>query len=99
MMIDYEIMKMLIDITYVNLGMVPPSHYPKDLNGSLKACLESLDPIEARKAKRKFRKILRKSRKGKKGDHSKSSYDTRQSSVKWYVIDNYVKQETIDNDD
>lgn len=91
-------MKMLIDIAYIDLGLVPPSHYPRDSRGSLKACLESLDPSVAQQAKRKFRKVLRASRKGKKGDWQKSSFNTRQSMVKWYLIDKYVTHGAEDND-
>ena len=89
-------MKMLIDIAYIDLGLVPPSHYPKDSRGSLKACLESLDPSVAQQAKRKFRKVLRASRKRKKGDWQKSSFDTRQSMVRWYLIDKYVAEYVAD---
>lgn len=97
-MFDYETERILIDIVYVDLGLVPPSHYPRQSNGSLNACLQSLDPIDARRSKRKFRKLLRTSRKGKTGEWGKSSYDTRQSMVKWHVIDRYVRGEMSDND-
>ena len=98
-MLNYEIEKMLIDIAYMNLGLVPPSHYPRSVDGSLDSCLGSLPDDESRRARRKFRKVLRRSRKGKKGEWEKSSYDTKQSMVRWYVTQNYVNCRVSDNDD
>jgi hypothetical protein len=98
-MLNYEIEKMLIDIAYMNLGLVPPSHYPRAVPKSLEMCLSALDHDEAHRAKRKFRKMLRRSQKGKKGDWEKSSFDTKQSMVRWHITKNYVRADVRDNDD
>jgi hypothetical protein len=93
---NWEMQQLLTDIAYVNLGLVPPSHYPRGVKESLISSLNQLDPSDARKAKRKFRKLRRKACGEKDGD---LSYDTRQSRVKWYIIDRYIKMDAVDNDE
>jgi hypothetical protein len=94
--IDWETQKFLIEIEYLNLGLVPLSHYPRSVNGSLEACFLSMEPEKARASKRKFRKILRKAR---KSGITKMSYDSRQSAVKWHIMNNYVLIDAVDNDE
>jgi len=93
---NWEIQQLLTDIAYVDLGLVPPSHYPRSSQSSLQLSLQQLDPADSRKAKRKFRKILKKAWKGKRDP---PSYDARQNCVKWYIIEHYVSANPVDNDD
>jgi len=92
----WEMQQLLTDMAYVDLGLVPPSHYPRNSQGSLDSCLSQLDPADARKAKRKFRKLLRKSQ---NASTERASYEKRQSRVKWYIIERYVNLTPIDNDE
>jgi hypothetical protein len=98
-MMSYEFKKLLVDIAYANLGLVPPSHYPRSSIGSLNESLSSMDEVSRRKATRKFRKLLRLSRKGKKGDWNKSSHDSKQSAVRAHVFRKYVLSIVTDNDE
>jgi len=92
----YEVEKFLTDVAYVNLGLIPVSYYPDLEVGSLQRCLSELDPDSARKAKRKFRKLLRRS---SRGDKKNQSFRTRQSRVKWHIINNFVRVPVTDNDE
>lgn len=93
---DYETEKFLLEITYLNLGMVPPSHYPRSDVGSLERCLAGMDPDEAHRAKRKFRKFRRRSKKA----HWKSpSFDTVQCAVKWHIVNRHMRSDLPDNDE
>jgi hypothetical protein len=93
---DYETEKFLLEITYLNLGMVPPSHYPRVEIGSLQRCLSSMDPEEAKRSRRKFRKFRRKAKKESWVD---PSFNTVQSAVKWHVVKNYLRNRLPDNDE
>ena len=92
----YEVEKFLTDVAYVNLGLIPVSYYPDLEVGSLQRCLSELDPDAALKAKRKFRKLLRKSL---RGGRKNESFRTRQSKVKWHIINNFVRAPVTDNDE
>jgi len=96
---SYEFKRLLVDIAYTNLGLVPPSHYPWGEVGSLENSLSSLGCAHSRKSKRKFRKILRRSRKGKKGDWARSSYNCKQSAVRAYVTRKHLHSDFPDNDE
>lgn len=89
---NYELSMFLLNMKYVDLGLVPPAHYPNDDDTSLEKCLSVLGPEQARIAKRKFRKLSRKARSGEKG-----SYHTRQSAVKWYVLDKLLKNNRLED--
>jgi len=67
--VNYELSMFLLNMKYVDLGLVPPAHYPNDDDTSLEKCLSVLGPEQARIAKRKFRKLSRKARSGKKGSY------------------------------
>lgn len=95
-MYDYETEMFLLEITYLNLGLVPLSHYPKGQIGSLNECLSSLGEEKARAAKRKFRKFRRRSRKKGQG---LPSYETVQNSVKWHILNRYIREKIPDNDE
>jgi len=91
---DQEVERFLVDFVYTDLGLVPPSHYPRWVNGSLDSCLESLGNKESRKARRKFRKISRRLK-----GHKKMSYDKKQALVKWLIINEHLRHPISDNDD
>jgi len=93
---DWEIQRLLTDMAYIDLGLVPLSHYPNDIRSSLRSSLEKLDPDDARRAKRKFRKLLKKAW---KKDRNPTSFGAKQYSVKWYIVSHYVKAPIIDNDE
>ncbi len=96
---NYEFSRLLVDIAYANLGLVPPSHYPHDDLNSLKKSLSSMEETQSRKSKRKFRKLLRRSRKGKKGDWKELSYDSKQSAVRSHIFRKHVMSIVADNDE
>ena len=89
-----ERMRLMVDMAYLSMGMVPPSHYPEDINESLNAALSTLDPASRRKACRKYRKMVRKV-------WSKSwrnpGFRTKQAAVKFYV--KRTLHDTQDNDE
>lgn len=92
---EIERLRLLLEMTYVELGMVPPSHYPWDDRGSLQRCLNSLDPEARRRACRKFRKFVRKVKhKGKN-----PSYHTKQRAVRYKIEFDYVNVSPVDNDE
>lgn len=93
---EIESLRLLLEMTYVELGMVPPSHYPWDDRGSLQRCLESLEPEARRRACRKFRKFVRKVRqKGWKNP----GFHTKQRAVKYKIEFEYVNRCPSDNDE
>lgn len=83
-------------MTYLELGLVPPSHYPWEDRGSLKRCLETLDPVARRKACRKFRKISRGVRVKSQGH---ASFHTKQTSVKYKIQKEHMRTAPSDNDE
>ena len=88
-------MRLLIDIAFVSMGMVPPSHYPDDVQKSLETALSTLEPAERKIACRKYRKMVRKV-------WSKSwknpGFRTKQAAVKYYVR-KQVLNDRQDNDE
>lgn len=95
-MYDYETEMFLLEIAYLNLGLIPPSHYPKSSKGSLNDSLASLDENSARATKRKFRKFRRKT---KKKGWIRPSYDAVQNAVKWHILSKYIREKIPDNDE
>jgi len=82
---DQRSRELLIDMTYIDLGLIPPTHMSGI--GGLRLALDSLDPDLQRKFKRKFRKFLRRS--WNKHWNNPSS-ETKQRAVKNYVLRNHV---------
>lgn len=91
-----------IDITYLNIGVIPYSSYmnffPNGLlgKGSLDRCMATLSPEDQRKAKRKFRKLLRKAAKCLRVSDervAKMSFCGKQSMVYSYVWRVLVKRD------
>ena len=74
----------VIDFVYLTLGLIPPSHYPYCVKGSLETSLESLGYENAKVARRKFRKFLRKTQKAK-------NFSTNQNRVKRYLINKHTQ--------
>lgn len=76
-----NVVSLLIDMEYLNRGLIPWSHYNSDeKERSLSRRLEDMPPEEQRAARRKFRKLLRKLL--KKGARlNKESYWSRQYAV------------------
>lgn len=94
---NYEQFVFFLDFTYVNLGLVPQSHYMNKDANSLDECFKLFDEEQATKMKRKFRKFLRKTKlKGCK----EASFYKRQEAVKWYVFAkcNHIQSVSGDND-
>lgn len=88
-------MRLLLDMTFLTMGMVPPSHYPDDVQGSLELALSTLTPEERRKACRKYRKIVRKVW----SKHWKNpGFRTKQVAVRYYVK-KQVLDDRQDNDE
>lgn len=79
---DFERMKLLIDMAYLSMGMVPPSHYPDDMMKSLDFALSTLSPEERRKACRKYRKMVRKVW---SSGWKNPGFRTKQAAVKYHV--------------
>lgn len=92
---NYELSMFLLNMKYVDLGLVPPAHYPNDDDTSLEKCLSVLGPEQARIAKRKFRKLSRKVRSCKSG--KRGCYHTIQSAVKCYVLDKLMKNNRLED--
>lgn len=88
-------MRLLIDMAFLSMGMVPPSHYPDDEQKSLDFALSTLTPEERLRARRKYRKLVRKV-------WSKSwknpGFRTKQAAVKYYVR-KQVLNDKQDNDE
>ena len=58
---NFEFVRLFVDMEYLNQGLVPWSHYHNvGNNDSLFKILQEMTPDEQRKAKRKFRKVLKK---------------------------------------
>lgn len=92
---DIEVRKLLVNMRYVELGLVPPAQYPLEEKGSLEACLSSLSPEERKRACRKFRKLVRKVRRKKVRT---AGFYTKQRAVK-YKIELSLFAKAIDNDE
>lgn len=94
--LDIQHTMFLVDVAFLNLGLVPRSHYSPDVFGSLDACLGTLSDEDRRKANRKFRKVVRKC-KWKKD--SKADFHKKQRAVYYYVLKNFIHHKDPDNDE
>jgi len=90
-----EVRMMLVNMAYVDLGLVPPAHYSQEVPGSLDSCLSTLSDEQRRKACRKFRKIVRQS---KRKNDRKMGFYTKQRTVR-YKIEQSIFVEPQDNDE
>ena len=77
----------LVDFAYLNLGLIPRSHYNLNEENSLQACLSTMSEDERRKASRKFRKVVRKQ---KWKDASKIDFHKKQRAVYHFVLRNFI---------
>lgn len=93
--VDIEVRKLLVNMRYIELGLVPPAQYLCEEKGSLDVCLKSLSPEERRRACRKFRKLVRKVRRKKVRT---AGFYTKQRAVK-YKIELALFTKHIDNDE
>lgn len=92
---DIEVRKLLVNMRYIELGLVPPAQYLSEGKGSLDVCLETLSPEERRRTCRKFRKLVRKVRRKKVRT---SGFYTKQRAVK-YKIEVSLFAKVDDNDE
>jgi hypothetical protein len=86
-----DVISLLIDMEYLNRGLIPWSYYNSrdDESHSLNERLGEMTPDEQRKTKRRFRKILRNSiRRGSR--INKKSYWSRQYAV-YHTIGDTVR--------
>ena len=88
---------LLVEIEYLNQGLVPYSFYFNKEEKSLEACLLDLDEEDRRKAKRKFRKLLRKTRKSKK--KFSDTFLGNQNAVYYYLLTLVQNREMLDKND
>lgn len=94
--VDIEVRKLLVNMRYIELGLVPPAQYLYDHpRKSLNVCLETLSPEERRRTCRKFRKLVRKVLRKKVRT---SNFYTKQRAVK-YKIERALFTKLIDNDE
>jgi hypothetical protein len=89
-----ERMRLMIDMAYLDMGIVPPSHYPEDLDKSLNAALSTLTEDERRRACRKYRKLVRKVW---NKSWKNPSFRKKQAAVRFYVRKGIL--DTQDNDE
>lgn len=84
----------LVDIEYLNQGIIPYSFYSNKEKDSLEMCLLDFSEEDRHKAKRKFRKLLRKTRKSKK--KFSDSFSGKQSAVYYYLLTLVQDRELFD---
>ena len=94
-----ELTNLLVDLAYIELGLVPVSQYQRSEIGSLQKCLMSLDKDMRRKTTRKFRKMKRKSGIKNRKTLRKITNVDFQNSVYFHIIEKYAQIEVSDNDE
>ncbi|MAG27646.1 hypothetical protein CMI47_19115 [Candidatus Pacearchaeota archaeon] len=92
------IQKILIDITYLDMGIVPPPSTHEDRNSYSKG-LSSLAAIDQRKARRKFRKIYKKARIKRERIALKKGTRSWYNNKRSVVVPNKKQRDSIVNDE
>lgn len=87
----------LVEIEYLNQGIVPYSFYFNKEKDSLELCLADLNEEDRHKAKRKYRKLLRKTKKSKR--KFSSSFVGDQNAVYYHLLTKVQNRERIAKND
>ena len=87
----------LVEIEYLNQGIIPYSFYFNKEKDSLEMCLADLNEEDRHKAKRKYRKLLRKTKKSKK--KFSDSFAGDQNAVYYHLLTVVKKRENLAKND